>query len=260
MSVLRWSFKIKVDKTICSSDHGQMILVSFSLSPVVSCVCVIPETLPCLHDKVIAVATDVIASLSLNQKQVGVPGILGGIIKGLKADKAEQDMEPAPNHDKYCENLESLFSSPPSLKPSKAGEDDRDVIELRIDDVVIDGLVIFDGPAPSSSIQKNKTEKKGAAAACMRYKLAKRQEKLESVVYFCFRYYTIRDSSADEHGLFCTYQKLSQNSKELRSGAEDFASMAKELAKRLETRKWWQGTPVERSTMHILITYLLTSY
>ncbi|KAM1020254.1 hypothetical protein ACFX13_042250 [Malus domestica] len=161
MSVLRWSFKIKVDKTICSSDHGQMILLVSLLSRENDFR--IPETLPCLHDKVIAVATDVIASLSLNQKQpqVGVPGILGGIIKGLKADKAEQDMEPAPNHDKYCENLESLFSSPPSLKPSKAGEDDRDVIELRIDDVVIDGLVIFDGPAPSSSIQKNKTEKKG---------------------------------------------------------------------------------------------------
>ncbi|TQD83377.1 hypothetical protein C1H46_031087 [Malus baccata] len=148
----------------------------------------IPETLPCLHDKVIAVATDVIASLSLNQKQVGVPGILGGIIKGLKAGKAEQDMDPAPNHD--------------------------------ADDVVIEGLVIFDGPAPSSSIQKNKTEKK------------------ERCIHIPWH----RES------------KLSQNSKELRSGAEDFASMAKELAKRLETRKWWQGTPVERSTMHILIT------
>ncbi|KAM1406799.1 hypothetical protein ACFXTH_001430 [Malus domestica] len=258
MSILRWNFKTNMDKTICSSDSGQIILVNGCELACVSLLSHendfrIPESLPCLHDKVIAAATDVIASLSVSQKQqqIGVPGILGGIIKGLKAGKAEQDMHPA-NHEKYCENLESLFSSPPFLKPSQDGKDDQEILELHIDDLVIDGPLIIDGPAPPSSIEKNKNDNKdkgtekerlfegassdtkpkmrtaeeikakyrdigdvsaGAAAALARDKLAERQEKLE---------------------------KLSQNSEELRSGAEDFASMARELAKRMENRKWWQ--------------------
>lgn len=40
--------------------------------------------------------------------------------------------------------------------------------------------------------------------------------------------------------LVCMYQKLRENTEELASGAQDFASMAKELAKRMENRKWWQ--------------------
>ncbi|PQQ14006.1 lethal(2) giant larvae protein homolog SRO77 isoform X3 [Prunus yedoensis var. nudiflora] len=28
MSILRWNFKTNMDKTICSSDHGQIILVN----------------------------------------------------------------------------------------------------------------------------------------------------------------------------------------------------------------------------------------
>lgn len=36
------------------------------------------------------------------------------------------------------------------------------------------------------------------------------------------------------------YQMLSDRTEELQHGAEDFASMAKELAKKMENRKWWQ--------------------
>ncbi|KAB2596316.1 hypothetical protein D8674_031766 [Pyrus ussuriensis x Pyrus communis] len=170
-----------------------------------------PETLPCLHDKVIAVATDIIAGLHLtrNRLQFGVPGILGGIIKGLKAGK-----EP---HEKYDQD----------------GKDDQDEIELHIDDVVIDGLVIIDGPAPSSSIQKNKTEKKDIS-------LQNARKKLEVQV----------STNGGLRSRIRVFEAI-YHSQELRSGAEDFTSTAKELAKRMGT--------LEHSTMHILITYLLTS-
>ncbi|KAI5346587.1 hypothetical protein L3X38_014466 [Prunus dulcis] len=256
MSILRWNFKTNMDKTICSSDHGQIILVNGCELAFLSLLSDenefrIPGSLPCLHDKVIAAATDVIASLSLNQKQqqVSVPGILGGIIKGLKAGKMEQSMDATANHENFCQTLENLFSSPPFLKPSTAVKDDQKILELNIDDLVINEPVAPVAISSSSSFEKNKNEKKdkgtekarlfegatsdtkpkmrtaeeikakyrdtgdvAAAAAHARDKLAERQEKLE---------------------------KLSQNSEELRSGAEDFASMAKELAKRMENRKWW---------------------
>ena len=38
---------------------------------------------------------------------------------------------------------------------------------------------------------------------------------------------------------FQLYQKLSRRTEDLQNGAEDFASMANELVKTLEARKWW---------------------
>lgn len=35
-------------------------------------------------------------------------------------------------------------------------------------------------------------------------------------------------------------QRISRNTEELRNGAEDFASLANELVKQMEGRKWWQ--------------------
>lgn len=35
-------------------------------------------------------------------------------------------------------------------------------------------------------------------------------------------------------------QLLNERTEELQNGAQDFASMATELAKRMENRKWWQ--------------------
>lgn len=58
-----------------------------------------------------------------------------------------------------------------------------------------------------------KTGDASSAAAQARNKLMERQEKLE---------------------------RISQRTAELQSGAEDFASLANELVKTMERRKWWQ--------------------
>jgi hypothetical protein len=39
--------------------------------------------------------------------------------------------------------------------------------------------------------------------------------------------------------LYYSQQRLSERTAELQSGAENFASMANELAKQMEKRKWW---------------------
>lgn len=38
---------------------------------------------------------------------------------------------------------------------------------------------------------------------------------------------------------YVLFQHLSRRTEELQSGAENFASMASELAKAMEKRKWW---------------------
>ncbi|KAL5540577.1 hypothetical protein UlMin_045270 [Ulmus minor] len=249
MSLLRWNFKTNMDKTICSSDHGQIALVNGCELAFVSLLAHendfrIPDSLPCLHDTVIAAAADAAYSLSTSQKEAESTGIIGNIVKNLKKEKGEDNVDLTQVHKNNFAHLDSLFSSPPFLKPFTTAEDDQEILELNLDDIVIDEPVhvssssqkiknekkdkgtererLFDG-ATTDSKPKSRTPEEirakyrkagdaSEAASLARDKLVQRQEKLE---------------------------RLSQSTEELKSGSENFASMAKELAKSMENRKWW---------------------
>ncbi|KAK4835083.1 hypothetical protein QYF36_004989 [Acer negundo] len=88
-SILRWNFKTNTEKTISSSDSGQIVLVNGCAFAFISLLAYendlrIPESLPCLHDKVIAAAAKATINLSLSQKKVEdtAHGILSGIVQG----------------------------------------------------------------------------------------------------------------------------------------------------------------------------------
>ncbi|XP_030925506.1 uncharacterized protein LOC115952465 isoform X1 [Quercus lobata] len=253
MSILRWNFKANMDKTMSSSDNGQIALASGCELAFISLLAGendfrIPETLPCLHDEVLAAAADAALSFSLNpkNKQGTEPGILGGIIKGFKGRKVPHTEDFIPNPKVNFSHLEGIFLKSPFSDSSPAVTDNQEAEELNIDDIEIDEPL----PAASSSshdFQNIKTEKgtererlfqggtddtkprlrtpeeimatyrkagdASSVAAHARDKLAQRQEKLE---------------------------KISRRTEELQSGAEDFASLANELVKTLEARKkWW---------------------
>ncbi|XP_050209690.1 uncharacterized protein LOC126660311 [Mercurialis annua] len=251
MSILRWSFKPNMEKTICSSDTAEILLVNaceFSFISLLACgkKFRFSESLPCLHDKVLAAAADAAMSLSpTHQKTQDFPsGILGGFIKGLQAGKVERNADHLEIYKNNLAHLESIFLNPPYLKPyADIISDDPKVLQLNIDDIDIDEpLVVQYSPEMSKKATKDKrTEKnklfEGAtsdsnpkprtaeeikakyrkedpatAALRAREKLAERGEKLE---------------------------RLSQRTEELQNGAENFASMASELAKQMEKRKWW---------------------
>ncbi|CAI0443724.1 unnamed protein product [Linum tenue] len=259
MMIVRWNFKTNMDKMICSSESGQIMLVNGCEVASVSLLAFendfrIPDSLPVLHDKVLEAAIDAAAdnlSPSEKDKQGSLPGILGGILKGLQGGKVEEQKVGFPKVGKSnLTHLDTIFSNPPYLKPSSLNFDDdrNDVVELSIDDIDLD----FDQHVvvEASSTEESNNEKKdkgkereklfegattdskpkmrtveeikakygkedaAGAAALARNKLAERGEKLE---------------------------RLSLRTEELQNGAEDFASMAQELAKRMEKRnKWWQ--------------------
>ncbi|KAH8496874.1 hypothetical protein H0E87_019565 [Populus deltoides] len=251
MSILRWNLKTNMEKTICSSENAQIILVNgceFAAISLLACEndFRIPESLPSLHDKLLTAAADATISLSPNQKitQGASSGILGGLIKGFQGSMAEHDVDLF----EVCKNnfarLEGIFSSPPFLKPSIDLVDDQKVLELRIDDIDIDEPLfvssssemmskndtkgrgtererLFEGASTDSQPKlktadeikaKYRKEDVSAVAARAKDKLIQRQEKLE---------------------------RLSERTAELQSGAENFGSMANELAKQMEKRKWW---------------------
>ncbi|WVZ67174.1 hypothetical protein U9M48_016293 [Paspalum notatum var. saurae] len=255
MSLLRWSYKTGMDKST-SSSNGQITLVNGSEFAIISLVASendfrIPESLPCLHDKVLAAAAEAAISFSTDQrrKQNPAAGIIGGIIKGIKG-KAEENakMGESLTLQTPSEQLESIFLKESFTEPSMPNPDDA-IEELSIDDIEIDDeIAVAPVPASSSTSHGNKrttveeeraklfegssdvgkprmrtpqeilTKYKfggdaAAAAAHAKDKLMQRQEKLE---------------------------RISQQTAELQNGAENFASLAQELAKTMENKRWWK--------------------
>ncbi|XP_038980226.1 uncharacterized protein LOC103709502 isoform X5 [Phoenix dactylifera] len=257
MSSLRWSFKTNMDKTMSSSDNGQIALVNGCELAFLSHVASandfrIPESLPCLHDKVVAAAADAAINLSISQKkkQNTAPGIFGGIMRGLKGGRTENSPNNIDSISRYgsSQQLEELFSRVPFSNIPATTTGDPEVAELSIDDIEIDDILPTTSTSTSSVVNKSYTideeEERNklfegstsdmkprmrttqeiltqyrfagdasAAAAHARDKLAERQEKL---------------------------QRLSQRTEELQSGAENFADMANELVKTMEKKKWWK--------------------
>ncbi|XP_050207178.1 uncharacterized protein LOC126656614 [Mercurialis annua] len=248
-SILRWNFKSNMEKMM-SSDNEQMVLANGCELAFISLLSGesglrIQESFPCLHDKVLAAAADAAISFSSSQKKKqGIkPGILGGFVKGFKSGKTEQDVDFTPTAQFNFSHLEAIFSKSlfPDLPPTLT--DGQEV--LNIDDIEIDEFPIDTTTSLSHEVKKVKdksTEREqllgkaddmqprhrtpeeiyahyrlagdaSAIAAHARNKLVERQEKLE---------------------------RISRRTEELQNGAEDFASMANELVKVMENRKWWQ--------------------
>ncbi|XP_042514167.1 uncharacterized protein LOC122088875 isoform X2 [Macadamia integrifolia] len=255
MSILRWSFKTNMDKMMSSYDNGQIALANGYELAFISFLAFensfrIPESLPCLHDKVLAAAADAAIKFSSSQssKQFTAPGLLGGIVKGFKGGKlghAENLTKSMPKS-QITMDLENIFSRVPFSDPSIDITDDQEVVELDIDDIEIDEpervastsshqgkndnkdketdrQKLFEGGTADQTPRVRTPEEiiakyrhggdVAAVAAQARDRLAQRQEKLE---------------------------KLSMRTEELQNGAENFAAMANELVKTMEGRKWWK--------------------
>lgn len=250
-SILKWTFKSDMKKTMSSSDTGQITMVNGREFAFLSLLAFendfrIPESLPSLHDRVLAAAADSAVTSSLNQKkkQITTTGILSGLVKGFNIVKEEQSVDIYETRESIVEHLDRIFSRFPFS--DSVNIPDGDLAEYNIDDIEIDEPIqlsptsvqmnverkdkelererLFEGGGSTDSKPKlrtadevrakyRKTGDVSVAAAQAKDKLIERQEKLE---------------------------KLARNTEELQSGAENFSSLAKELAKRMENRKWWQ--------------------
>uniref|UniRef100_A0A7C9ELC2 Uncharacterized protein n=1 Tax=Opuntia streptacantha TaxID=393608 RepID=A0A7C9ELC2_OPUST len=93
-SILRWNFRPKMEKLMTSTENGLVSLVNGSELAFISLSSGENETrflesLPLLHNKVLAAAADAAICYSEKQKkQVPVVGVLGGIVKGFKKEKS----------------------------------------------------------------------------------------------------------------------------------------------------------------------------
>ncbi|KAJ0266340.1 V-SNARE coiled-coil y domain-containing protein [Hirschfeldia incana] len=244
LSLLSWNFKPNMEKTVCSDDFGHVFLVNGCEVAILSFMSHangfrLPESLPMLHDKVLAAAADATFShFPVHKKNHdGTPKFLSGIIKGFRSSN-EQKVEQVQDFS----HLGNIFSSPPYLKPSVIGGDDENIIELNIDDIEIDEPINI---LPEKD-KKEKKDKRTDKERLFEGASSDAQPKTRTVDEIKAKYRKAGETSAIasqakdkllERGE--KLERISQRTAELQDGAENFASMAHELAKQMEKRKWW---------------------
>ncbi|KAL3617493.1 hypothetical protein CASFOL_037814 [Castilleja foliolosa] len=242
-SYLRWNVKANMERMISSTENSHITLVNGCEVAFISLLegendFRIPESLPNLHDEVLAAAA-ANAAISVSSEPKRKQGILGGIVKGLKGRKSNKSMR----RESDSSNLEDIFMKNPFPKPSTA-TDEEEAAELNIDDIEIDEPEPLTSTSTHGVDNRDKDKKKererllddgdeikprvrtkeeiiakyrkvgdaSSAAGQARDKLLERQEKLE---------------------------RISRRTEELQNGAEDFASLANDLVKAMENRKWY---------------------
>ncbi|KAF8397271.1 hypothetical protein HHK36_016182 [Tetracentron sinense] len=272
MSILRWSFKANMDKTMSSSENGQITLANGSELAFISLLAFendfrIPEFLPCLHDKVLAAAADSAFSFSSNQKkkQGTTPGILGGIIKGFKGGKVRHTVDTTESLSKSnFMHLESIFSRVPYADPSTTITAEQEVAELNIDDIEINEPV----PVASTSSHKGKNDRRVVSVSLAdketeREKLfqgatVETKPRLRKPEEIMAKYRKAGDASAAaahaKDKLVQRQEKLeriSRRTEELQSGAENFASMANEIVKTMEGSSVEDGIPAKSMSVNL---------
>ncbi|KAJ6303499.1 hypothetical protein OIU77_017388 [Salix suchowensis] len=252
MSILRWNFKANMEKMM-SCDNGQITLAHGCELAFISLFCGenfsrIPESFPCLHDKVLAAAADAAFNFSSNQKKQGIkPGILGGIVKGFKGGKVDHSVVINPSPKSDFSHLEAAFSKQPFSDSYRTAVDSEEVVELHIDDIEIDDEPSLPTATTSSQEVKHTKREKRSQREQLLGVTDDMKPKLRTPEEIMAKYRKAEDASSvaarAREKLLERQEKLeriSRRTAELQSGAEDFSSMANELVKLMEKRKWWQ--------------------
>ncbi|THG11590.1 hypothetical protein TEA_012051 [Camellia sinensis var. sinensis] len=253
MSILRWNFKANMGKTMSSTDNGLITLANgCELAFITLLACKnsfrIPESLPSLHDNVLAAAAEAAISFSFNQKkkQGTAPRILGSIVKGFKGGKVNHTNDGTLASTSNYSHLEGVFSRNPFPDPSSIMMDNPEATELNIDDIEIDEPVSL-ASTSTNKPQRNQREKDGEREKLLDGASADIQPRRRTPEEIMATYRKAGDASSAagqaRNKLLERQEKLeriSRRTEELQSGAEDFASLANELVKAMESRKWWQ--------------------
>lgn len=250
MSDLRWNFKANMERMISSTNNGHIALANGYEVVFVSLLAGendlrIPDSLPSLHDEVLAAAMKAAISVTSDskKKQGGSPRLLGSIVKGLKGRKSNYATSLSSTSKSDFSHLEGFFMKNPFPEPSTIA-DEPETAELNIDDIEIDEPI---PPAPTTSHEAHAKDKG---------KKSEREKLLDGDVdamprvrtkeEIIAKYRKAGDASSVagearnkllERGE--KLERISRRTAELQSGAEDFASLANELAKAMENRKWY---------------------
>ncbi|KAJ9553391.1 hypothetical protein OSB04_017436 [Centaurea solstitialis] len=258
-SILRWNFMTNMEKTMSSSGNGHITMVYGCELAIISLFTSendfrIPEALPRLHDKVVAEAAEAALKFSLSQKSKQAPrtGLIGGIIKGIKREKENENANIEETRDVLVPKLEALFSRTPfSVSDLDFGDDlDEPIksnepmpIKLVVERIEVEGNSPTRSPQTQSQPETNKQTERDRLLEGGTEPKARTAEEVKAKYRKSATGDTAAMAQEAKDKLLerqMKLEKLKENSEELASGSENFASMAEQLKKQMENRKWWQ--------------------
>ncbi|CAN0846699.1 hypothetical protein LINGRAHAP2_LOCUS4572 [Linum grandiflorum] len=250
ITILRWSFKDKMEKTM-SCDGGHITLANgcelafISLLSGENCFR-IPESLPSLHNKDLAAAAFNVSS-NQKKKQDIKPGIFTRLAKSFKGCKPDcsTDASQVYYDTTNSANLEDVFAKPPPLPevdssiPSDGHEKEE---ELHIDDIEIDEPPL-PPPATTSSKQPNKVRREREELLGRADDVKPRIRTPQEIIATYRKAGDVSSAASQTKDKLLErgekLERISRRTAALRDEAEDFASLANELVKVMEKRKWW---------------------
>ncbi|CAA0809481.1 transducin family protein / WD-40 repeat family protein [Striga hermonthica] len=250
MSYLRWNVKANMERMISSTENLLLTLANGFEVAFISLLegendLRIPESLPSLHDEVLAAAA--IAAFSISdpkRKQGSSPGILGGIVKGLRRRKSNKSIWPGSNSISDFSHLEDIFMRNPLPEPSTTVDEHEDT-ELSIDDIDIDDSIPLTSSSSSHQVGNRDKDKINEREQLLDDG-AEIKPRIRTKEEIIAKYRNVGDASSAagqaKDKLLERQEKLeriSRRTEDLKDGAEDFASLANELVKVMENRKWY---------------------
>ncbi|KAL6520905.1 hypothetical protein OROGR_017474 [Orobanche gracilis] len=208
----------------------------------------IPESLPSLHDEVVAAAANAafVVPSDPKRKQGGSHGVLGGILKGFRRRKSNKSMCHDSNYVSDLCHLEDIFIRKPFPEPSTTTHD-KEAAELTIDDIEIDESIPLTSTSSHAVEIKDEDKKNERKQLLDDGAEIKPRIKTKEEIIAKYRNVGFQDASSAagqaRNKLLERQEKLerriSRRTEDLQNGAEDFASLANELVKAMENRKWY---------------------
>ncbi|KAL6534388.1 hypothetical protein OROHE_013313 [Orobanche hederae] len=248
MSYLRWNIKANMERMISSTANGSEVAFISLLEGENDFR--IPESLPSLHDEVLAAAANAafVVPSDPKRKQVlqgGSHGVLGGILKGFRRRKSNKSMCHDLNYvSDFC-HLEDIFIRKPFPEPSTTTRD-KEAADLTIDDIEIDESLPLTSTSSHAVEFKDKDKKNERKQLLDDGAEIKPRIKTKEEIIAKYRNVGFKDASSAagqaRNKLLERQEKLeriSRRTEDLQNGAEDFASLANELVKTMENRKWY---------------------
>ncbi|BBN19258.1 protein MpTOMOSYN11 [Marchantia polymorpha subsp. ruderalis] len=271
---VKWKIELNefLMKTLGSNIRGQLVLIDHGREVVqISCleedsasVQLLPQ--PQLYDRDVALADEhASAARNIPKKKSNIPGmegllkgVVGGVIKELK-----NALDPEVQHVHSASELPKLFSTRPFTIPltnrpkSEVSSDNLDIDDIDVDDMP-SGPTAAAEPSSGGGFGKFRWSLKGKEktsheAEGDRTKLfegGKEAPKARTADDIRAKYGHQRKTQEVSSVMEMARNKLMERGEklqgienrtsELEDNAENFASMAEELAKRMAAKKWWE--------------------
>ncbi|CAK9858240.1 unnamed protein product [Sphagnum jensenii] len=248
-SCLSWQLELSSNfwRTLACAENGHLLLRNYVYGLISLSLSRLPQCLPHIYDKDLAAAAEAAMKYAMSQpkKQSQTQGLLGVLMEF----KSSLEQGPAVHSASELPKLLSLQPfTIPSVLPSDLGSpSDSSALDTDINLEIGIAPCHFSDIIPTSAVSKETVSDVEDDRRQLLGDDNKPRQRTTDEIKAAYGHAKALDASSAaglardklmERGQ--KLQSINQRTEEMQAGAEDFASMAEQLAKKMERRKWWE--------------------